>query len=691
MSFTIDQFKQWIVDTFPDNRMRAIEENNFREGLARMADYVFDTNSSTYIGNSVQLAEAAKKGAEAFYLLAKDAQIKAELTSIENRSFQDDWNIPGNVPNIGTLVLTPADKGKYWKVSTGGTTSLTGTPITAAVGAEFIWAGSKWSYIPASDTSYQRVIALESNTLLSSGASDNLFSVSDSLGNVIFSILPNGRDIYPPLPNTKLSNLDNKVRERMLVDWLDSPLAYFIMDKDGYVLSGELASGKSYPPAAYKPFHIINNSKAVKTNWQNRYPLVTAGLRNFASKVLSQTLAANGDNAVKIVMWGDSIFARETHTSVLDIVPSTNPPGLVTKNIASYLWEGLKVAKPEYRRFDVASIFTETGSFSTVINKAAWDDASDRPTDTRLSVTASAAVSWTITAEIVQCNFIDRTATDGTTSVTITATPGQLEVMLPGTDVWTEANGAVFSQRQTTGTRIGNTIYQRRIQFRRKSGVSGVITVTITKDGSADALMYWGIELLKNTKKYVQLINTARGGHTLEQLVGYMENDVIQRKPDLVILEIPLINMIAANSSIDHILNWVQDVVWGDRVGFENVWSLKAKSNNFGDFDVLLVIPQVTRDQMNPDKSFKVQSSGYTAPEIYNAVKSLIAKKGLHYIDMFFAFNEFAKLNYDSYYDAVSTSSITGGSLTTDNIHQNDKGTALWAENLVPILYLNSI
>ena len=40
---TKEQFKDWVGETFPDNIIRAIAENDVRDGLGKMADYIFDT------------------------------------------------------------------------------------------------------------------------------------------------------------------------------------------------------------------------------------------------------------------------------------------------------------------------------------------------------------------------------------------------------------------------------------------------------------------------------------------------------------------------------------------------------------------------------------------------------------------------------------------------------------------------
>lgn len=46
---TKDQFKQWVEETFADNLIRGISEGDLRDGLAKMADYVYDSLISEHI------------------------------------------------------------------------------------------------------------------------------------------------------------------------------------------------------------------------------------------------------------------------------------------------------------------------------------------------------------------------------------------------------------------------------------------------------------------------------------------------------------------------------------------------------------------------------------------------------------------------------------------------------------------
>lgn len=434
------------------------------------------------------------------------------------------------------------------------------------------------------------------------------------------------------------------------------------------------------------------NIQKKNTEWDNRYPNVIEKLPVFAARY-NDTQGQTGEDKRRIIMLGDSLFARETHTSVLDVVPSENPPGLVTKNFGAYLFQNLK-NKPSYARYDKAGAFTETGTFSTVENDANWDDAADRPTQTRISTSTNAATEFTVASAVRYFNFIDRTDTAGTNNalVTVGGGDGLVECRMEGSPTWAEANLFSFSQLEVDeGARRGNTIYQRRIEFRKiGGGIGTAITITIGK-GTADAsrFLYWGLELINGNKPYTQLINVARGGHTLSALYDYLDDDVKDRKPDLVILEIPLINMLSSNTSIDYSVNWLHDFVWGDRAGNTNSWNLKTISNNWADFNVLLVIPHYSRPHYDANGNFIDLGGGYTAQEIYQAIKGLIIRKGdLPYIDISAAFYNEIKSDYLTFPNqyAAYGGGVTGNGYTNDGLHQNDKGTLVWAKHIIPTI-----
>jgi hypothetical protein len=439
------------------------------------------------------------------------------------------------------------------------------------------------------------------------------------------------------------------------------------------------------------PNEIFNQQKN-NTEWFNRYPNIFSKLPNFVKKY-SGGAGTTADDYVKIVCDGDSIFARETMTTAVSD-PTSTPPTLVAQNIAKYIYDNLNLEKPIYRRYDYTSFFTETGSFGSVTNDATWDDSGDRPCHTRLSTDTNALIQFTVSSAYDRFNFIDRTDAAGTNNAIIAVTGGNglLEVMEEG-GIFAEANGYAFSQLEVDeGARRGNTIYQRRLYFKKVgTGVGASITLSISK-GTADAtrLLYWGVEMMSGAKPYNLLINNARGSHTLAMLYDYMDDDIIGRNPDLVLLQLPMINMLVNTWSKDYSVNWVQDFIWGDRVGYTNMWNLKTQSNDWTNFELLVVIPHLSRGHFNSDGTL-LSTNGLSAQEIYNAVKKLFYDHNdVAFIDVSAAFlREIASDNtWTNIYNAM-----TGGvnAYTGDSVHQNDKGTLVYAKHICPIFDLNSL
>lgn len=440
--------------------------------------------------------------------------------------------------------------------------------------------------------------------------------------------------------------------------------------------------------------------------WRNQYPNLSTKLAPALIKMMAPT------DDFKIVLWGDSIFARENHTSAGTIDPTALPPGLITRNIAWYLWDQLPMRKGLYRRYDyTGAYFTETGTWATSLTgdntanggpDTAWDDELDRPTHTRISDAATAAFSWTlgVTDDESGCNLIYRTDTNGDAAATIAVTEGNGYLEYWTGAAWAEANGATFSMLEADeGVRRGNTIYNKRLKLRKTTAhESDSVTVTVGKaTADADRLLYWGVELYDeiNGKFIPQLINSARGSHTLNtggsNIYDYMDDDVLDQAPDLVIFEIPLLNMIGEGGATKtSILNSVQDVIWGDRGGATNTWNLKTISSDWTDFQVLVVIPHHSQSH------YTITTNVYVEPiadlnylEIYNAVKALIiGKAAVAMIDMATAFEREidASIYAGDYYTALDGSTATGASYTSDDVHPNNTGVLVYARHICPVL-----
>lgn len=490
-----------------------------------------------------------------------------------------------------------------------------------------------------------------------------------------------------------------------------SALTRNLFDTDVYII----ATYATNTGAVWTPFleaiaqldYLTRAAQDDLGTWTNLYPHLYSKLPNICGKLL------NPSADVKIVLWGDSLLARTEHTSAGGLNPAALPPLLLTQNLAWYIWDNLNLRQATYKRYDAAgSYFTEVGLWVTSTsgdNTASggpdtnWDDEGDRLAYTRISDAATATFAWTLGTSDDEsgCNLIYRTDTNGDAAATITVAQGNGYLEYWNGSSWAEANAATFAMLEADeGARRGNTVYNKRLKLRKAtSHQSDSVTITIGKaTADGDRLLYWGVELYDEIHGYYipQLVNSARGGHTLAMLYDYMDDDVLDQNPDVVILELPLLNeIVAGGATKTSILNAVQDTVWGDRGGATNTWSLKAISNDWADFEVLVIIPHHTQSHYAADSSYTELIASVDCREIYNAVKALIiSKNDVAMIDMAAAFER--EIDADAlftgdYYAAMNASSITGTSYTVDDTHQNNKGTKLYARHICPIFDFNTL
>lgn len=419
-------------------------------------------------------------------------------------------------------------------------------------------------------------------------------------------------------------------------------------------------------------------------------------LEKFCPHFRAKYLAERED--LNIVLWGDSLLAREQHTTPGDIDPRALPPLMHSRKLDWYFWQALEYNKPAFRRFDYPGFFSEQGNWLQAESDPNWDDSGYRPALTRFSESDTAAISWTLPADTENsaCSFIDRRFRCGCLAeIIVDGGAGQLQVYDVASATWIEANGHRFSQKQEAlPPRQGNTTYQRRLKLRKTAAaLAEPVSVKISKV-SGKRLLYWGVELYDSNKPQLTLVNTSRGSHTLEMLVKCMDNEVIAANPDLIILELPLLNMVYQHREIDYSVNWVWDVVWGDRPGAENDWALlkraqNASSGQWDKFNVILLIPHHSQAvHLNPDGSFADIGDGLTAKDVFDAVRTLLRRKGdLLLLDMAEVFlrEVSADADFPGYYEAMAASTPAGPTYSSDSTHQNDKGTQIYVRQLCPL------
>jgi len=424
-----------------------------------------------------------------------------------------------------------------------------------------------------------------------------------------------------------------------------------------------------------------------------------------------------------LVVTGTSIIARTTEHATDHPQASTRPPLMHSRNTASLLWDKLKWAKQQYRRYDVAGFFTETGAgWGTSSSLAEWDDGAYRLGLTRYSGTTGAAVAFTVPIGAWQFNFIYRSDTTGveTNTVSVAEGNGKIEV-LNAAGAWVEANGFTFSMREAavvtrtvqvpspatdttspmTIASKGNTTYQRRLKMRCKSGAidSRAATKAVTITGStAGRFMYWGVEW--STRQYMMtFINAARGSHNSDAstalgLPRFQDNEVWSFKPDVVLVEVPVINDGISAATSRHLDYWKRLAnSFAFRADYE--LSLKTRAAFFGLAPELALFSSVISTGLggvdNADGSLldRTENDGTvrTTLDRWHSVAQWVLENHPEtpFVHCASRWVEAGDAIFGNMQAATTGSGKSGSTFTNENSHPNDTGSKVLAKPLLPL------
>jgi len=287
------------------------------------------------------------------------------------------------------------------------------------------------------------------------------------------------------------------------------------------------------------------------------------------------------DKDIVVVGTGTSLSARGV--GYCETLPNANarPPLMDSKNLASRIWDKIAWDHQYYRRYDYTGFFAETGTWRTAVDLAVngvkqWDDGAYRNGLTRYAE-GEVSVSYTLPANAWATNFIYRTDESGSESCTITVAEGDGKMEVWNGSAWVEANGYVFSEKQTIQTLSnvsvpdptkddnapttyatyqigGNTVYQKRLKMRC---IDRTTTKTITISSASGRMMYWGVEWSEREFMIIY-INSARGSHNITHnsataLHKTQESDIWIHKPDLIFTENPIHNSGASGYTHNYI------------------------------------------------------------------------------------------------------------------------------------------
>ena len=423
----------------------------------------------------------------------------------------------------------------------------------------------------------------------------------------------------------------------------------------------------------------------VMSSLHNYYPNAMSKAGGFVQKYL------NGED-VNIVLLGDSItaVANQKQNTNLNKIPCF----MEHQNWCYWLWKYLyKNDNIIYRRYDYQSFFSYTGDFTeTSVN-------SIEPYNYNSSdENAAFQFDWNL-ANYEKTNIIlPKDGSQCYQGIKIevlsngAATDGIVEYYNGTT--WVEANGVVLSLRLSVDTDGTSTCRNMRHKFRRV-GASGAVSIRVSKNGTEGKLLLWGVEQWNGQGVFIS--NAAWGGKATYELQSGHQTSLIGHRPDLVLFELTLVNnfgdrMYESNSK-ELMYNDFYDYIWGDRPDHTNTLSLKALSNNWVDWQVVLVVPHWRQQWVDGD-NFKMTIEGtpvkYSALDCYNVVKGLIrAKNDLEYLNLGAEMKREAfqrGLTLEQSYNGITDETMDSiDCFTQDTVHLNNLGSKIYGKYIAPI------
>ena len=255
-----------------------------------------------------------------------------------------------------------------------------------------------------------------------------------------------------------------------------------------------------------------------------------------------------------------------------------------------------------------------------------------------------------------------------------------------------DANDYTFSMKEpdevlTKTIDISNGTTQTRTMRKSRGQVRLVFHVDdMTKEYSvaiacngAGRLNYWGVEYTA-AETMIRYINMARGGHNLSALSAFEEWDVDGFKPDVILLQCPIINEGALSNLDPHTPN--TPTVFANRIKqyLDNLVS-KEYSPEVIPYTLYIGSQAGIVNPSTGKHGYTYADFGYT--DVYSYVNKLHESLAgeYKYMDFFMAFDKYADLltemsgTDNKYIAAIKGSGNKGNTLTQDNVHLNLHGT----------------
>jgi len=430
------------------------------------------------------------------------------------------------------------------------------------------------------------------------------------------------------------------------------------------------------------------------------------------------------DEDLVVVMTGTSLTARSSeHHSLLEDATS-RPPLFHSNNFASHAWDELKWEGQKYRRFDYAGVFTETGTFTSQSNIVDWDDGPYRYGLTRYA-DGGANVNFVVPIDAWQFNFIYRSDKFGSEACTVDIAEGNGKMQVFNGTSWVEANGYVFSMKETekflsnitvpdphtanattydfASYKIGgNTTYQKRLKMRCKSATIDTRTTTksVTISTVSGRLLYWGVEW--SPREFMTtLINAARGGHSMTIssdlcLQHYQENELWSFKPDLIFTENPIHNSGGGGGNFaSYVAGYWGSITNNFFFNSASVISLetRATANGISGLEWVIYNSTITWNFNGIDADGNLIISEDQSGRMITALDAQMAthewlkenKPNVISINAVKYWVNSANKIYGDLKTATLGSGKYGDTLTNEGSHWNDRGSRLMAKCILPV------
>lgn len=410
---------------------------------------------------------------------------------------------------------------------------------------------------------------------------------------------------------------------------------------------------------------------------------------------------------LEIVLLGDSIVGLQSASGAIpEDEAIALPPGCQYYHWTWGLYTRLVKNKPLYNRAD-SSVFTKTGDFEKITSSSG--DKLDMPSNfgewsvaanTYQSNAANAAVEfdWNLD-EYEKLNIIHSLNPDGAACAIqigdgTSAYNGMVLVSLDKSE-WVEANNFALSQNSnpdnlsdTECEQQGHTLHQRHRRIWMKRVVeTGTVTVTFKKtEVDTEKYMYfWGTERWNG---YTTIItNLGRGGRTTN-LLNMNISDVIDRNPDLVIHSLSLAN--ETNIALATLETQYKRFFFGGEDGAPD-WakqrSMLTKSENYTKFSYLVFMPHGRGSDFVGDTVAPATIDKTPQYFRYKIMTKFVKDNMANYenvsvIELFDQILHEGKRMGMTFEQTLAGTSKYAGSLTSDGIHLNRLGSAMFTKYL---------